>query len=145
MNEMHEGTSKHVLPFLTCTSWRRLVAWASQARTQSRNCDQKVDVQSCSRGYRRRRRRGPWRDCEAFRGKQSGSHVRVPDHEQPIGAFARSVGFTHTSEPLLPMIRMVPRDASSAADAYLTPILSDYLDGLFQGFDDELHNATVVE
>ena len=43
------------------------------------------------------------------------------------------------------MIRMVPRDASSAADAYLTPILRDYLDGLFQRFDDDLHNATVVE
>ena len=69
-----------------------------------------------------------------------------PDHERLIGALARSVGFTHVSESaaLLPMIKMVPRGVSSTADAYLTPILKEYLDGFFQGFDDKLRDASVA-
>jgi 5-oxoprolinase (ATP-hydrolysing) len=69
-----------------------------------------------------------------------------PDHERLIGALARSVGFTHVSESaaLLPMIKMVPRGVSSTADAYLTPILREYLDGFFQGFDNKLRDATVA-
>ena len=39
---------------------------------------------------------------------------------------------------------MVPQDISSTADAYLTPILREYLDGFFQGFDDKLHDVTVA-
>ena len=42
------------------------------------------------------------------------------------------------SSQLLPMIKMVPRGVSSTADAYLTPILYDYLDGFFAGFDEKL-------
>jgi 5-oxoprolinase (ATP-hydrolysing) len=33
---------------------------------------------------------------------------------------------------------MVPRGVSSTADAYLTPILKEYLDGFFSGFDEGL-------
>jgi 5-oxoprolinase (ATP-hydrolysing) len=36
------------------------------------------------------------------------------------------------------MIKMVPRGVSSTADAYLTPILRAYLDGFFNGFDEQL-------
>ncbi|KAH6902566.1 5-oxoprolinase [Coprinopsis sp. MPI-PUGE-AT-0042] len=63
-----------------------------------------------------------------------------PDHEKLVGEIARQVGFTHVSESsaLLPMIKMVPRGVSSTADAYLTPILKDYLDGFFSGFDEGL-------
>jgi 5-oxoprolinase (ATP-hydrolysing) len=32
------------------------------------------------------------------------------------------------------MIRMVPRGVSTTADAYLTPVLGDYLDGFYAGF-----------
>jgi 5-oxoprolinase (ATP-hydrolysing) len=39
------------------------------------------------------------------------------------------------------MIKMVPRGISCTADAYLTPILRDYLDGFFGGFDEELKNG----
>ncbi|KAF8147391.1 Hydantoinase/oxoprolinase N-terminal region-domain-containing protein [Crassisporium funariophilum] len=66
-----------------------------------------------------------------------------PEHEQIIGALARSIGFTHVSESaqLLPMIKMVPRGVSSTADAYLTPILREYLDGFFRGFDAKLKDG----
>ena len=69
-----------------------------------------------------------------------------PDHERLIGDLARSMGFSHVSESaaLLPMIKMVPRGVSSTADAYLTPILKDYLDGFFQGFDEKLQDASVA-
>ncbi|TFK24478.1 5-oxoprolinase [Coprinopsis marcescibilis] len=63
-----------------------------------------------------------------------------PEHERLVGQIAREVGFTHVSESsaLLPMIKMVPRGVSSTADAYLTPILKEYLDGFFSGFDEGL-------
>ncbi|OCH85181.1 5-oxoprolinase [Obba rivulosa] len=66
-----------------------------------------------------------------------------PEHERQVGALAREVGFRHVSESsqLLPMIKMVPRGVSSTADAYLTPILRDYLDGFFNGFDEKLRDG----
>ncbi|KAG8980611.1 hypothetical protein FRB90_007594, partial [Tulasnella sp. 427] len=66
-----------------------------------------------------------------------------PDHELFIGKLASSLGFTHVSlsSQLLPMIKMVPRGVSSTADAYLTPILYQYLDGFFSGFDEQLRNG----
>jgi 5-oxoprolinase (ATP-hydrolysing) len=66
-----------------------------------------------------------------------------PEHERAIGNLARSLGFTHVSESaqLLPMIKMVPRGVSSTADAYLTPILREYLDGFFNGFDAKLKDG----
>jgi hypothetical protein len=39
------------------------------------------------------------------------------------------------------MIKMVPRGVSSTADAYLTPILREYLDGFFAGFDEKLRDG----
>lgn len=66
-----------------------------------------------------------------------------PDHENQIGKLAREIGFTQVSESsrLLPMIKMVPRGVSSTADAYLTPILQEYLDGFFAGFDAKLRDG----
>ncbi|EGO22924.1 hypothetical protein SERLADRAFT_416478 [Serpula lacrymans var. lacrymans S7.9] len=68
-----------------------------------------------------------------------------PDHETQIGKLARELGFTQVSESsqLLPMIKMVPRGVSSTADAYLTPILQEYLDGFFNGFDAKLKDGRV--
>lgn len=68
-----------------------------------------------------------------------------PNHELLIGSLARSIGFTHVSESaqLLPMIKMVPRGVSSTADAYLTPILREYLDGFFDNFDEKLRDGRV--
>ncbi|KIM81509.1 hypothetical protein PILCRDRAFT_71913 [Piloderma croceum F 1598] len=69
-----------------------------------------------------------------------------PDHERAVGSLARSLGFTQVSESsqLLPMIKMVPRGVSSTADAYLTPILRQYLDGFFGGFDEKLRDGRVT-
>jgi 5-oxoprolinase (ATP-hydrolysing) len=68
-----------------------------------------------------------------------------PRHELQVGALARSIGFTHVSESsqLLPMIKLVPRGVSSTADAYLTPILSDYLSHFFGGFDEKLRDGSL--
>ncbi|KAG0701461.1 Hydantoinase/oxoprolinase-domain-containing protein [Suillus ampliporus] len=68
-----------------------------------------------------------------------------PEHEIQIGRLAREVGFTQVSESsqLLPMIKMVPRGVSSTADAYLTPILREYLDGFFHGFDAKLKDGRI--
>ena len=69
-----------------------------------------------------------------------------PQHETQIGRLAREIGFTQVSESsqLLPMIKMVPRGVSSTADAYLTPILREYLDGFFKGFDAKLKDGRVT-
>lgn len=69
-----------------------------------------------------------------------------PDHETIVGTLARSIGFNHVSQSasLLPMIKMVPRGLSSTADAYLTPILREYLDGFFQGFDEKLRDSKMT-
>ncbi|KAH7920328.1 hypothetical protein BV22DRAFT_1133174 [Leucogyrophana mollusca] len=68
-----------------------------------------------------------------------------PEHEVQVGKLAREIGFTQVSESsqLLPMIKMVPRGVSSTADAYLTPILREYLDGFFSGFDAKLKDGRV--
>ena len=60
-----------------------------------------------------------------------------PDHELAAKEIARDIGFTQISlsSQLLPMIRMVPRGVSSTADAYLTPVLSEYLEGFYSGFE----------
>lgn len=58
-----------------------------------------------------------------------------PDHEQLIGRIARSIGFTHISlsSEVSPMIKFLPRANSSIADAYLTPVIKDYLDNIESG------------
>ncbi|KAI0704444.1 5-oxoprolinase [Cerioporus squamosus] len=69
-----------------------------------------------------------------------------PEHELQVAALARTIGFSHisASSQLLPMIKMVPRGVSSTADAYLTPILREYLDGFFSGFDEKLRDGKVL-
>ncbi|KAK7032586.1 hypothetical protein VNI00_012849 [Paramarasmius palmivorus] len=68
-----------------------------------------------------------------------------PQHELAVGKVAREVGFSHVScsSQLLPMIKVVPRGVSSTADAYLTPILYQYLDGFFSGFDSKLRDGKI--
>jgi 5-oxoprolinase (ATP-hydrolysing) len=70
-----------------------------------------------------------------------------PDHELFVGRIAREIGFQQVSisSQLIPMIKMVPRGVSSTADAYLTPILMEYLDGFFKGFDDMLRRGSGKE
>ncbi|WWC58637.1 uncharacterized protein I303_101181 [Kwoniella dejecticola CBS 10117] len=60
-----------------------------------------------------------------------------PDHELAIGTIAEQVGFPHISlsSQLLPMIKMTNRGQSTTCDAYLTPVLQDYLKGFYAGFE----------
>lgn len=66
-----------------------------------------------------------------------------PAHEELIASVAQEIGFEHisVSSRLLPMIKMVPRGVSTTADAYLTPVLYEYLDGFFKGFDEKLRKG----
>ncbi|AFR97968.2 cytoplasmic protein [Cryptococcus neoformans C23] len=70
-----------------------------------------------------------------------------PDHELAIGKIATEVGFPHISlsSQLLPMIKMTPRGQSTTADAYLTPILRDYLEGFYSGFEGGKDGSLHVE
>lgn len=63
-----------------------------------------------------------------------------PDHELAIGKLAEEVGFTNIalSSQVQPMVKIVPRAQSAAADAYLSPITTDYLNSFRKAFKGEL-------
>ncbi|TPX23440.1 hypothetical protein DIZ76_012772 [Coccidioides immitis] len=53
-----------------------------------------------------------------------------------IGEIAESMGFSVAlSSKLQPMIKIVPRAMSAAADAYLTPVIKAYIDSISDNFD----------
>lgn len=54
---------------------------------------------------------------------------RNPVHEQALAAMAREIGFREvvTSHEVSPTIKLVPRGESTVVDAYLNPILRDYV------------------
>lgn len=60
-----------------------------------------------------------------------------PEHEVAVGALAREVGFSHVSlsHEVMPMVKMVARGFTAAADAYLTPHIMKYLHTFRSGFD----------
>lgn len=66
------------------------------------------------------------------------------DHENLVASIAKDIGFTQisVSSQLSPQIKAVPRATSASADAYLNPILKEYLRGFFKGFDDSLAAGT---
>lgn len=70
-----------------------------------------------------------------------------PDHELAIGKLATEMGFTNVSlsSQLLPQIKMTTRGQSTTADAYLTPILRDYLSGFYAGFEGGENGTLSVE
>ena len=55
---------------------------------------------------------------------------RYTDHEARIGAIARETGFTQVSEShrTSPLMKLVSRGDTTVTDAYLSPILSQYVD-----------------
>ncbi|KAL4866272.1 hypothetical protein BDV12DRAFT_137766 [Aspergillus spectabilis] len=64
-----------------------------------------------------------------------------PEHERLIGEMAESMGFSVTlSSRLQPMIKIVPRGMSAAADAYLTPVIKTYIDSISSSFEGGLAN-----
>lgn len=68
-----------------------------------------------------------------------------PNHEQIVGEIAEEIGFTHVSlsHELMPMIKLVPRATSACADAYLTPVIRQYIEGFQKGFEGGLGAASV--
>ena len=59
---------------------------------------------------------------------------RNPDHERELAGLLREVGFEHVScsADLAPFIKLLPRAETAVVDAYLGPVIQDYL-GRVQG------------
>jgi 5-oxoprolinase (ATP-hydrolysing) len=66
-----------------------------------------------------------------------------PNHELQIADIAKDIGFTQisVSSQIFPMIRAISRGYSATADAYLTPLTRDYIDGFRSGFIGELEDV----
>jgi 5-oxoprolinase (ATP-hydrolysing) len=68
-----------------------------------------------------------------------------PAHEHLVGKLALKMGFRHVSlsSSLTPMIRVVPRGLTASVDAYLTPVIKEYLSNFMSCFDRE-ENVNVL-
>ena len=57
---------------------------------------------------------------------------RNPDHEQRLAAHLRDTGWRHVSvsSELAAVIKVLPRAETTVVDAYLSPIMTRYLDGV---------------
>nr|GEV86430.1 5-oxoprolinase [Tanacetum cinerariifolium] len=69
-----------------------------------------------------------------------------PNHELALQNLAVSMGFKHVSlsSSLTPMVRAVPRGLTASVDAYLTPVIKEYLSGFISKFDDNLGKINVL-
>lgn len=63
-----------------------------------------------------------------------------PEHERRAASLAREAGFTQisVSHEIAPLIKIVPRGDTTVADAYLSPVLRRYTDGVACAFSDGL-------
>ena len=62
-----------------------------------------------------------------------------PDHEAEAARIAREAGFAQVSvSHELPLIKIVPRGDTTVADAYLSPVLRRYTDGVARAFTGDL-------
>ncbi|AMV22140.1 hydantoinase B/oxoprolinase family protein [Planctomyces sp. SH-PL14] len=69
---------------------------------------------------------------------------RNPVHEQALAAMARELGFREvvTSHEVSSTIKLVPRGESTVVDAYLNPILRDYVTRIASQLQGETHAGT---
>ncbi|CAN1135282.1 5-oxoprolinase 1 [Linum perenne] len=69
-----------------------------------------------------------------------------PEHELLLAKVALSMGFKHVSlsSALTPMVRAVPRGLTASVDAYLTPVIKEYLSGFISKFDEGLGKVNVL-
>ncbi|XP_043702071.1 5-oxoprolinase-like [Telopea speciosissima] len=69
-----------------------------------------------------------------------------PQHEILVERLALSLGFRHVSmsSALSPMVRAVPRGLTATVDAYLTPVIKEYLSGFISRFDESLGKVNVL-
>ncbi|CAO1613501.1 unnamed protein product [Sympodiomycopsis kandeliae] len=67
-----------------------------------------------------------------------------PDHELVVEKVAKEVGFEYVSlsHKVAPIVKAVSRGFSTSADAYLTPVLQQYVDSFFSGFESSLRDGT---
>ncbi|KAG9444966.1 hypothetical protein H6P81_016306 [Aristolochia fimbriata] len=67
-------------------------------------------------------------------------------HEILVEKLALSLGFKHVSlsSALTPMVRAVPRGLTASVDAYLTPVIKEYLSGFISRFDEGLEQVNVL-
>lgn len=64
---------------------------------------------------------------------------RYPQHEKLAGKIARQIGFTQVSisHEISPLIKFVGRGDTTVVDAYLSPILRRYVDGIERELDSD--------
>lgn len=69
-----------------------------------------------------------------------------PNHEISVEKLAMSLGFKQVSlsSALTPMVRAVPRGFTACVDAYLTPVIKEYLRGFISKFDEGLGKLNVL-
>jgi 5-oxoprolinase (ATP-hydrolysing) len=91
-------------------------------------------------------------DAEPLRADLSAAHAagieavaivfmhgyRYPAHERQAAQIAREIGFRHVavSHEVSPLIKLVARGDTTLVDAYLTPLLADYVVGIRSGVRD---------
>ncbi|KAH3767251.1 oxoprolinase 1 [Pelomyxa schiedti] len=69
-----------------------------------------------------------------------------PNHELEVGRIASSIGFEQVSlsSQLAPMVKVVPRGQTACVDAYLTPLIREYVKSFSAGFDSNFPNVDVT-
>ncbi len=69
-----------------------------------------------------------------------------PEHEKQIAKLAYKLGFTNVSlsSEVMPMIKVVPRGDTTLIDAYLTPLIHNYIKSFKSGFSDGLKNTELL-
>ncbi|CUI14830.1 unnamed protein product [Bodo saltans] len=68
------------------------------------------------------------------------------DHERKVGEIARSVGFTNVSlsTDLMPVMKYVPRATTASVDAYLTPLIAQYIANFQMHFERSLEGVPLM-
>ncbi|XP_072958902.1 5-oxoprolinase 1 [Typha angustifolia] len=69
-----------------------------------------------------------------------------PNHEILVEKLALGMGFKHISlsSSLTPMVRVVPRGLTASVDAYLTPVIKEYLSGFMSRFEGGAEKVNVL-
>ncbi|CAG9316615.1 unnamed protein product [Blepharisma stoltei] len=67
-------------------------------------------------------------------------------HEIQAAEICRALGFSHisVSSEIMPMVKMYPRASTVCIDAYLTPIIKEYIQNFCNGFDAHLSEIPVL-
>ena len=92
-----------------------------------------LDEEGARRGLRQARRTGLTSVAVAFM-----HGYRYPDHERRVAELARAAGFTQVSvsHEVSPLVKLVSRGETTVVDAYLSPILRRYIDGVAERLGD---------